>query len=487
MQSAISRRLSAARSLCRRIDFDESGSVMSFLAVVPVLTVGVVCFETGQLYVAKRQMQIAADAAALAASVDSVAGKSSSVVAATALYEAQRNGFTNGVNGVTVSVHSPPTSGSFQSSSIATEVIVQKAQGYSLGTMLFNMLSKSSPSVVMKARAVATQITTTSNLSNACIIALTDGNEQGISMTNFNTFGSDCSILSNATATGSTSTTSAFDMSTFNNGTIHNDANNAVIWTRGSFTQTSRTGSALVADAILQNRTMDTLYDPYAVGNSKALPTPSPGGCTYTNYSPPNDGNVTLSPGTYCGGLTVQNKTNVYFTPGTYYIADGDLIISADQNVRCPSCGTSGGVTTGVTFVLTTTGSTSNIGGVSMTSENNVTLNAPSTGIYAGVLFYQDRRATTGTTTSSSKIFTVASLNNATLSGLVYFPQNRIDISTINNVGGSSTTGCTIWIGRYIKFSSYNNNYKGGCSTYNTTPAGVTTTTTANKIVWDPA
>jgi selenophosphate synthase len=64
------------------------------------------------------------------------------------------------------------------------------------------------------------------------------------------------------------------------------------------------------------------------------------------------------------------------------------------------------------------------------------------------------------------------------LSGAVYFPQNRIDISTINNIGGSPTTGCTIWIGRYIKFSSYNNNYKGGCEIYHTKPAGITTTTT---------
>ena len=96
--------------------------------------------------------------------------------------------------------------------------------------------------------------------------------------------------------------------------------------------------------------------------------------------------------------------------------------------------------------------------------------------------------------TSTTKIFTVASLNNATLSGAVYFPQNRIDISSINNIGGN----CTIWIGRYIKFASYNNNYKSGCATYGTTPAGVstttttttnqsvstTTTTTANKVVW---
>jgi hypothetical protein len=214
-----------------------------------------------------------------------------------------------------------------------------------------------------------------------------------------------------------------------------------------------------------------TLGDPYS-----SLGTPSPGTCTYTNYVEPNGNNLTMSPGTYCGGLSVTNKSNVYFTPGVYYVANGDLIIRSDNNISCPTCTNS----SGTTFVLTqTTGNASDIGGVSITSENNVTLTAGNDGTaYAGVLFYQDRRVAAGTMTSTSKIFTLASLNNATLAGAIYFPQNRIDISNINNIGGNSSTGCTIWIGRYIKLSSYNNAYKGGCSTYGAKPAGVTTTST---------
>jgi hypothetical protein len=191
---------------------------------------------------------------------------------------------------------------------------------------------------------------------------------------------------------------------------------------------------------------------------------------------------VTISPGTYCGVLRATSNSNVYFQAGTYYIANGDLIITSDNNVSCSDCATSGGGTTGTTFVLTqTTGNNADIGGVSITSQNNVTLNAPSTGTYQGVLFYQDRNTPNGTMSSSSKIFTVASLNNATLSGAIYFPNNRIDTSSINNFGGSPTTGCSIFVGRYIKFSSFNNIYKGGCATYGTTPVGVTTTTTTTK------
>jgi hypothetical protein len=135
-----------------------------------------------------------------------------------------------------------------------------------------------------------------------------------------------------------------------------------------------------------------------------------------------------------------------------------------------------------VTIVLTqTTGNNADIGGFYVSSDNNVTLSAPPSGTYKGVLAYQDRRASVGTMTSTSKVFSVISLNNARLSGAIYFPNNRIDISNINNFGGNSSNGCTIWVGRYIKFSSFNNNYKGGCATFGTTPVGVTTTTTVTK------
>jgi hypothetical protein len=115
-----------------------------------------------------------------------------------------------------------------------------------------------------------------------------------------------------------------------------------------------------------------------------------------------------------------------------------------------------------------------------ISSENTVTLNAPSTGTYAGVLFYQDRHVTPGTMSSTSKIFTLTSLNTATLNGAIYFPNNLISISSLNSVG-SNANGCLVWIGRYLKFSSYNSAYKAGCSTYGTTPVGLTTNTTVSK------
>jgi len=457
MMRGASRAFRSARLSLWRLRRDEHGSVMAFLAVVPVLVGAVaVGVETGQLYRTKRQMQGAADAAALAGSIDRVAGKNNTTITTTARYEAQRNGFQNGVNGVVVTVNAPPTSGSSMAITGAVEVIVTKSQSFSLGAVLSSWLGVSSNSFTMTSRSVAAQGTAGTS-SEGCMVALTTAAEQGVSFTNFNNFTSDCTIASNGTATGSNSSASVY-IASFNNATVKS------VYTRGSFYKTGY--NSFTATNTPKTEQTSAVTDPYA-----SLPTPSAGTCSYTNFSASSASSATLSPGTYCGGLTVSSVNNVYFTPGIYYVANGDLYLTSVNNVTCPTCTSDNGVA----IVLTqTTGNNADIGGVRITSDNNISLNAgkTNTGSYTGVLFYQDRRAYVGTMTSTSKIFTISSLNTVTLNGAIYFPNNRIDISSINNAG-SGSTGCTVWVGRYIKFSSYNNNYTGGCATWGTTPVGI--------------
>jgi hypothetical protein len=412
-------------------------------------------------------MQSSADAAALAGAVDRTAGKTNTVVTATAQYEARRNGFTDGSNNVTVTVNAPPTSGSNVSTSGAVEVIITKTAKFSLGAVLVNWLGGTSGSFNMTARSVAAQssYTTSTTSYEGCLVALTTAAEQGVNFSGFNTYTSDCTVISNGSATGIGSSAS-INISNFNNATLKS------AWSRGSISVSSYNGINYTTPA--QPNQTSYAVDPYA-----SLATPAPGGCTYTNFNPGSGSSLTLLPGTYCGGLAITGFNNIYFTAGVYYIANGDLFLTRVNNVSCSNCvdGTSG-----VSIVLTqTTGNDSDIGGFFISSDNNVTLSASPTGPYAGILAYQDRRADLGTMSTTSKIFSVSSLNNANLSGAIYFPRNRIDISSINNFGGTSSNGCTIWVGRYIKFSSFNNNYKGGCATFNTKPVGITTTTTVAK------
>jgi Flp pilus assembly protein TadG len=478
MLRMISRRFSALRFGWRRLGRDDSGAAVAFVVMLPVLA-GMVAVgaEAGKLYSVKRQMQNAADDAALAGSIDRLNGLSNSQIQSDALYETQRNGFTDGVNGVTVSV-ATPTSGPYASTAGAVQVTINSSQSFVFGNVLNRWLGRPTSAFTVSASSIAGQNSSTSTTTNnGCLVALTPLAEQGINFTSFNNFTSDCALISNGTASTNDSNASIY-MASFNSATISNTTStNAVVWTRGSFYATGY--SKLTVNGKMTAQTT-SVTDP-----TSTLPAPSPGTCTFTNYNPSNASSVTLNPGTYCGGLTISSINNVYFTPGTYYIANGDLYITSVNNVSCPTCTLSGNVMPGVTFVLTqTTGNNNDIGGVKITSENNVTLNAPnqaasqaSPGVYPypGVLFYQDRNAPAGTMTSTSKIFTVSSLNNATLSGAIYFPMNRIDISSLNNAN-TNTNGCTVWVGRYIKFSSYNNNYVAGCGTYSTNPVGITTT-----------
>jgi len=106
--------------------------------------------------------------------------------------------------------------------------------------------------------------------------------------------------------------------------------------------------------------------DPFA---SYTVPTNS---CTYTNKVVSTA--QTLSPGTYCGGINISK--DVVFSPGVYYIQDGDLTITGSANVTANK----------VTFLIS--GANSNL---NITTSGTLTM-SPSTdaGQWSGFLFYYD-------------------------------------------------------------------------------------------------
>ena len=388
MLRVFSRRFESLRAVARRLGRNEAGSVVTFLVAVPVVVgTAALGIETGELYRLKRQMQSAADSAAIAGSIDRINGVASATLTTDARYASQRNGFTNGTNSVAVTVNAPPTSGSYTTSTTAVEVIITKPQTFSLGAVLNSWLGKTNTSFTMRARSVAAQksFTQGSTTGQGCIVALTTAAEQGVSFSSFNTLTSDCAIMSNGKATG-TGSTASVDINNINNATV------AQVWTRGSYSVESYNHITPLPSNALTNQST-TIADP-----TESFVNPSVGTCTYTNYNKSSMSSVTVSPGTYCGGLSVSSVSNVYFTPGIYYVADGDMYLDSVSNVTCPTCTTSNGVS----IILTTaTGTAANIGGVYIASDNNVSLNAGSSGAYAGILFYQDHRVSGGTMTST--------------------------------------------------------------------------------------
>src|SRR5207253_10973594 len=89
-----------------------------------------------------------------------------------------------------------------------------------------------------------------------------------------------------------------------------------------------------------------------------------------------------VNPGHYNGRMSVE--TRVDLTPGEYYITGGDFSIASGATVTCTTCLGADGVT----IVLTSTNVTADpVGNFQIASGAHVTLRAPSSGTFSGILF----------------------------------------------------------------------------------------------------
>ena len=125
----------------------------------------------------------------------------------------------------------------------------------------------------------------------------------------------------------------------------------------------------------------------------RGLPVPSPcsssGGCNSADCSAhPNkivvNSDITLSPGTYCGGIYVKNGT-VTFSPGDYIIVGGGLT-TQDSNSH---------IVGSDVFFYNTYNSSKSYGVFDFNANSDVQLAAPRGGTYGGILAFQDRNCCT--------------------------------------------------------------------------------------------
>jgi Flp pilus assembly protein TadG len=166
---------------------------------------------------------------------------------------------------------------------------------------------------------------------------------------------------------------------------------------------------------------------------------PAPTSCTKTNYnvSQPPGGTVTLLPGTYCGGINLGGQTNFVFTNGIYYVYGGGITFQTNSATVTNQAGGTGDIG-GVMFFNTDghgiTGlPASNYAPMLMTAQGNITLNAPTSGPYSGVLFYKDRLVS-----SSNNTDQIAGNTKPNLSGTLYFPGDNLVFTGQSGLGIST-------------------------------------------------
>jgi hypothetical protein len=317
------------------------------------MSIVAIALDGGLLLDQRRRCQAAADAAAMAAVEDLFlnwqTGSGSDVggsAKAAALANAAANGYNN--DGVTsiVTVNIPPTSGSFVGQTGHAEVIIQYNQPRGFSGVF------GSGNIPVRARAVGRGVWAPFNDG---IIVLHPTAADALYAN-----GNGSTVVRNANIIVDSNNSQA--AATVGNAFV-SDAGKTIYITganpgySGNFTGNVLTGQPPTPDPLAY------------------LPEPDPS--TLTVQTVPSGTNISLQPGRYVGGLSFSGQTTVTMAPGIYYMDGGSGFSFAGQ----------GSLNAAGVMIFSTTG-------LSITGLGSVTLSPPTTGIYQGITYFQDRSST---------------------------------------------------------------------------------------------
>ena len=373
--------------------------VMAALATPAIVGFCGLAGETGYWYYRQRDMQGAVDVAAYDGAVALRSGANAGTVTLNATNGAESNGWNSAAG--TITVNTPPQSGTHETSNAVEVILTENEQRFF--TKIF-----SSGTVPIQVRAVAVY----NKNGNACILALDKSLSGAVTF-----WGSSGVALTNCDAYSDSISTTGFLVG--GNGSASMPCALSV----GGFSASS--GLSLTAC------TSPTANAPYMADPYASLPAPTiPNSCAGAGHG------GTLSPGHYCGGLTLGGTVSL--NPGTYVIDGGTLKTNGNSVVTG----------SGVTFYLTN-GAT-----VDFNGNASLTLSAPTSGTYSGILMYGDRSQTTAV----NKLNGTAS---SVMTGTVYFPTQEVEM--LGNFTGSS--GCMQIVADQVYYSG-NSSFSDNCSAY---------------------
>lgn len=410
-------RSAIARALTHFARDDRGATAILLVLVLPVL-LGItgLAVDVGANYAARRQAQNAADSAAYSGAVTLTEGRKD--VRDHALATAARYGVVDGVDGVKIAVHTPPTSGSLRGDPGAVEVVV-KRPGES---WFMSLIGQPAPALQVRAVAKAGL--------RVCLLAL---DPQASS-----------TILLNGSPSVNLANCSAYDDSVSGNS----------LTTSGSGSMTARSAELVGGyQSGIKVITKDGVHtgvkpmpDPYA-----DVPAPSYGGCRYTNESVNSGANQTYRPSgsgpvVFCGGLQVNSNATVTFAPGVYVINQGKLNFAGGSIIRGA----------GVIFYLTGSAGPASVATLQINGGADVQLSAPTSGPLAGLLFFQDRSAAADTDVVNGN-------SSHSYVGALYFPRQTLTFS-----GGATVSSdtCVQIVANEIQFGGDSGFSLDGCNSY---------------------
>ena len=126
------------------------------------------------------------------------------------------------------------------------------------------------------------------------------------------------------------------------------------------------------------------------------------------------DETVNLQPGTYCGGLKIEDNANVWFNPGIYTFKDGPLIIEDEAQAI--------GTEVGLFF-------DDSDSYFEFKDNADISFSAPETGDMAGILVGA-KKLCDSKRCSTERNFKITSANVRSLLGTIYIPYDDLVIDT---------------------------------------------------------
>ena len=464
---------------------NESGQILLLAALAVPILIGFVglAIDVGNIQVTRRQAQAAADAAAMAGAQEILlesggsAGSPCNPNAGTPVAinnagqdSATQNGFRNGVGGVVVNVNCPPSLGPNSSSNNAVEVIVTKSQS----TFFMGLLG--APTTNIGARAVGIL-----GQSSVCI-QVTGPVGEGIDIDGgFILNAPTCSILINSVNTkdngnGDQSITTHGGDCKGGGGDPYQPPTSGTSQVVSNWIGTA---AAYYAQGVCttpqptfgvqpQPDLLGYLPQPSSSDYAKCGRWPGPGVDKITT-------STTLNPGSYCGGIWITSGATVTLNPGTYYLYGGNTMIDGRHSLEVDGGATLTDFGKGVTIFNTGLHSPYGVNNPSSSywasielctttgpnpkcaAEATVSLTAPTTGTYAGILFFDARALADGTppcggtdsvheTCAKNQTYMQSFLGgtNQTFAGTFYFPTTLLWFS-----GGPGKTmgNCSPFIG----------------------------------------
>lgn len=386
------------RHCSRALADDSSGTVLTITALAMPVLIGFagLAIDAASWFVQKRILQASADAAAVAAAIESHRGAPAALANLAAATDAARNGYDAASDALQVNL--PPASGRFAGKAGAAEVLISREAP----SFFTRALIATPPTISARAVAIAD-----SEAAKNCVWAL-DGSEKAALKVSGNAeIALDCGVVVNSSAGDALKQVGSSCLAASRISIAGGYSGSCV-------SPTPRTGLPPVADPLA------------------TLPPPTFGGCDVRSKTKVNSGErLTLSPGVYCGSIEVSARGELELLPGLYVLDGAGLKISGQARL-------SG---SGVTIYLTRNSGPSN--GVSFSGGAEVTLSAPTSGTYAGILFYSDRAAPANVSHS----FTGGSMMR--LDGVLYFPNQDVKFS-----GGSSLAQTSsVLVARTIDFT----------------------------------